>query len=306
MGCLSLNCHASAGIPSGMTTLIMRSAVISLVLTLAVAVSSAAARPAAASQVGASRTALAIVLDPRNRPILDISADDFVIQEAGAAREILSVRPADYPIVLALDTSSDARGEFDLMRSAAAHFIERIGQRPIAIVTFGGAPQLVAGFDDDRETVLARLSTLTADTNAASALLQGAALGAETIRENGLLYGSMVILSSATVDGSQGSPNEMLASIVESNAIVHVIAKGSDLDRVPFRAIRTAAEQSRGDFTPIYSAASFQAALDRLAEHLTSELLVEYLVPVGSTPKDVKLGVRILGAHVRGLGVAPK
>ena len=53
------------------------------------------------SQTGASRIALASVTDPRNRPLVDVSADDFVIQEAGVAREILSVRPADYPIVRA-------------------------------------------------------------------------------------------------------------------------------------------------------------------------------------------------------------
>jgi hypothetical protein len=300
-----------------MTTLIMRSVLIPLMLALAAAAAAPAQSPAGASQTGASRTALAIVLDPRNRPILDISADDFVIQEAGAAREILSVRPADYPIVLALDTGGAERAEFDLMRSAAARFIERIGQRPIAIVTFGGAPALVAGFEDDRETVMARLSAIAAGVDATSALLQGAALGAQTIQQSGLLYASIVVLSSATADGSQGSRDEMLASIVDSNAILHVIARGSDpdlragpsrenRDANPLRAVRAAAEQSRGDFTTIYSAASFQAALDRLADRLTSELLIEYLVPVGSKPNDVKLGVRILGAHVRGLGVAPK
>src|SRR5256885_13597217 len=59
-------------------------------------------------QTGASRVALASVTDPGNKPLVDVSADDFVIQEAGVAREILSVRPADYPIVVLLDTGVDA------------------------------------------------------------------------------------------------------------------------------------------------------------------------------------------------------
>src|SRR6188472_895834 len=49
-------------------------------------------------QTGASRVALASVTDPRNRPLVDVGPDDFVIQEAGTPRDILSVRPADYPI----------------------------------------------------------------------------------------------------------------------------------------------------------------------------------------------------------------
>jgi hypothetical protein len=70
--------------------------------------------------------------------------------------------------------------------------------------------------------------------------------------------------------------------------------------------MRALAEQSRGQYTTIYSSASYQAALDRLAERLTSELLIEYIVPVGSKPIDVKLGIRLAGARVRGLGVAPR
>ena len=56
----------------------------------------------------------------------------------------------------------------------------------------------------------------------------------------------------------------------------------------------------------MYSPASYQPALDRLSERLTSEMMIEYLVPPGSKPVDVKVGVRLAGAKVRGLGVAPR
>jgi hypothetical protein len=70
--------------------------------------------------------------------------------------------------------------------------------------------------------------------------------------------------------------------------------------------MRTIAEQTRGAYTVTYSAASYQPALDRLSERLTSEMMIEYLVPPGSKPIDVKVGVRLAGAKVRGLGVAPR
>jgi hypothetical protein len=125
--------------------------VLLLVLALAAAVCGLPQSTSADSQTGASRVALASVTDPRNRPLVDVSADDFVIQEAGASREILSVRPADYPIVILLDTGSEARSDFQLMQ-AVAHFIDRIGQRPIALGTFGNVPKLVTTFEDDRQT----------------------------------------------------------------------------------------------------------------------------------------------------------
>ena len=70
--------------------------------------------------------------------------------------------------------------------------------------------------------------------------------------------------------------------------------------------LRSLADQTRGGFTVIYSPASYQSAIDRLADRLVGELMVEYLVPSGSKPIDVKVGVRMPGARIRGLGVAPR
>ena len=280
-----------------------------LSLLLAISSSSAAAQ-SADSQTGASRIALASVTDPRNRPLVDVSADDFVIQEAGVAREVLSVRPADYPIVVLVDTGNLATADFQLMQKAAAHFIERIGQRPIALGTFGGAPKMLTTFEDERQTVMARLNAIAVDASAGSLVMQGASVAAKMIRETGALFSCIVVLSATQADASQDTPDEMIASVIDSNATLHVIANRPGQTTASGQrsnpALRALAEQSRGEFTVIYSAASYQAALDRLADRLTGEMMIEYLVPVGSKPNDVKVGVRIIGARVRGLGVAPR
>jgi hypothetical protein len=282
-----------------------------VVLSLLLAISSSSvAAQSADSQTGASRIALASVTDPRNRPLVDVSADDFVIQEAGVAREVLSVRPADYPIVVLMDTGNLASADFQLMQKAAAHFIERIGQRPIALGTFGGPPKMLTTFEDDRQTVMARLNAIAVDASAASLVMQGASVAAKMIRETGALFSCIVMLSATQADASQDTPDEMIASVIDSNATLHVIANRPGQTTASGQrsnpALRALAEQSRGEFTVIYSAASYQAALDRLADRLTGEMMIEYLVPVGSKPNDVKVGVRIIGARVRGLGVAPR
>lgn len=264
------------------------------------------------AQVGASRTALAIVSDERNRSIVDLGADDFLIQEAGQTREILSVRPADYPVVVLLDTGADARTDFGLMRKAVARFIDRIGQRPVAIGTLGDPPQMLTTFEDDRQKVLETLEALDFSPTARSMLLQGTATAADAIRSSGTLFSALVVLSATPGDSSRRSPDEMIASIVDSGAMLHVIANRAtqivgQLGQIRSgTAMRSIAEQTRGQYTVIYSPASYQPALDRLSERLTSEMMVEYLVPPGSKPADVKVGVHIAGAKVRGLGVAPK
>ena len=287
----------------------MRGDVIPLVLALSV-IAAVAKSGSAEPQTGASRVALATVVDLRNHPLLDVGADDFVIQEGGTAREVLSVRPADYPIVVLLDNGSAASADFPQIRKAVGHFIDRIGQRPLAIGTFGDPPKLVTTFEDDRSTVMARLDAIEADTTAGSLMLQGAARAGQVIRSTGSLFSAIVIVSATPIDASRNPQDEMIAQVVDSSAILHVIvnraAQSSGGDIRPGPALRAIAEQTRGEYTTIYSAASYQAALDRLADRLTSELMIEYLVPVGSKPNDVKVGVRLVGARVRGLGVAPK
>jgi hypothetical protein len=263
-----------------------------------------------ASQTGASRVALATVTDPRNRPIVDISADDFVIQEAGASREVLSLRPADYPIVILFDTGAGARDDVVLIRKAVERFIDRIGQRPVAVGTFGDPPVMLTTFEDERSALGAKIDAAIANPQGASLLTQGAALAGQMIRAVGPLFSAIVIVSATPLGDAPDTPEEVLAPIIDSGATVHVIANraaGSSAGASRgMLAIRSLAEQTHGEFTSIYSAASYQAALDRLADRLTTEMMVEYLVPPGSKPIDVKVGVRIPGARVRGLGVAPR
>ena len=261
-------------------------------------------------QTGTSRVSLAIVTDPRNRPIVDIGAYDFVIQEAGAAREVLSVRPADYPIVILFDTSAGARDDVATIRKAVERFIDRIGDRPVAVGTFGDAPVMIATFEDDRSSIWPKLDAAIANPHGQSMLTRGAALGGQTIRAVQPLFSAIVIVSAAPLDEMPDTSEQVLAPIIDSGAVVHVIANragtGAGAAAQAVTAVRSLAEQTHGDFTSIYTAASYQSALDRLADRLSTELMIEYLVPNGSKPIDVKVGVRIPGARVRGLGVAPR
>ena len=169
---------------------------------------------------------------------------------------------------------------------------------------------MLTSFEDDRQTVLAKLSAIAVETAAGSLLLQGTSVAAQAIRATGTLFSCIVILSATPTDASQDATDELIAPVIDSNATLHVIANRPGQTAAGGQrsnpALRALAGQSRGEFTVIYSAASYQAALDRLADRLTSEMMIEYLVPVGSKPNDVKVGIRIVGARIRGLGVAPR
>jgi hypothetical protein len=284
-----------------------------------VCLSIAAATGASGAQItGSARTALAIVEDPRaHRPTVDLGPDDFVIQEGAEAREILSVRVADYPAVVMLDTTGPG-DDMPLLQKAAKHFIERLGgERAVALGTFGDSPKLLAGFDMERAELMKQLDAVAAAASSGSSMLQAAAVAAETLAATGSLFSAIVILSgnpdraAASTEVADGA--DAVTAVVGSGAIVHIIASvparssaGTTTDTSRAAALRGLAEQTRGQFITIYTPASFEAALDQIATRMASELMIEYLVPNASRATDVKVGVRIPGMRVRGLGVAPK
>jgi hypothetical protein len=260
---------------------------------------------AVAQQIGASRTVLATVVDNRGRTIVDIDPDDFVIRETGQLREVLSARVADYPIVVVLDNAQDANN-FETIRQAAARFIGRVGHRPVGIA-LAEPPEIIATLDDDRAVVMHRLEGVKASSSGQT-LLQGVVTAARAIQELGAPFSAIVVVSATPVSSI---PAELLTPILESGATVHVVIHGNasgGASETPPRStetLRALTEETHGQFTTIYAAASYQAALDRLADRLAPELMVEYLVPVGSSSgNDVQLGVRIAGARVNGRGVS--
>jgi hypothetical protein len=259
-----------------------------------------------AQQVGASRIALATVVDSRGRSMIDIEPDDFVVRETGQAREVLSIRVADYPIAVVLDNGRGAGGDFDAIRQAAGRFIGRIGLRPVGLA-LADPPRMLATFDDERPVVTGQLEK-TAATNSAEGLVESVVGAARAIRETGAPFSAIVVVSATPIGDL---PKEILTPILESGATVHVVVNrdasvtgggGSDKSS---EALHVLADQTRGQFITIYSPASYRIALDRLADRLAPELMIEYLVPVGSSNgQDVQLGVRIPGARVNGLGVS--
>jgi hypothetical protein len=255
------------------------------------------------SQVGASRFALAQVLDPGGKSLVDVGPDDFVVQESGAEREILDVRVADYPLAIVLDNG--AKDDFEMMKAAVARMLERMGPRPITLISAGGTPKVVASFEDERSTVVERLGELEPAEDATSQPLHAAALASEAIKNTGALFSAIVAVTASPIEVTGADADALVAPIIDSRAVTHVVTNVNGIGQ-RVQLLRGIADQTHGNFTAIYSAASFQPAIDRIVLRLTTELLIEYIVPVGSKASDVKIGVRIPGARVRGLGVAPR
>ena len=258
-----------------------------------------------AQQPMASRVLLATV-STGNRTIVDLDVDDFVIEEGGAAREVFDVRIADYPLVVIVDDGA-AADELNAIREAAARFIVRVGERAMAVGTLT-RPAMLASFDDDRAKVLAELKGVSSQPTARPAPLEALAAGLGLIRESGSPFSAVVVVSAHPVDPAELESSELLTSILESRVPVHVIAHRSVADgptQTAADVLREVSNLTRGQYTTIYAAASYPIALDRLADRLSMEMMIEFLVPPGSTSGgEVRAGVKVPGARVTGIGVS--
>ena len=161
------------------------------------------AGPTSAGQGIGSRTLLATVTDTGNRPLVELDPDDFVIDEGGQPREILSLHMADYPIVLLLDDTEGASRDIDIIRGAAARFISRVGERPIAVGTLTDPDTLIATLDDSRAVVLDRVRNFSAGRAARPLALQATARAARMVRDAGSPFAAIVIVLLA--DGHRGA-----------------------------------------------------------------------------------------------------
>lgn len=257
-----------------------------------------------AQQLGlSSRTVLATV-SAGNRLIVDLDVDDFVIEEGGSTREVYDVHVADYPLVLVLDDSAST-DEIATIREAAARFVTRVGDRAVAVGTLT-RPTLLGNFDEDRAEVLADIKTAVQEPTAQLAPLQVLSSAVRLIQEAGPPFSAIVVVSAHAIDAAAVGASELLTPILDSRIPVHVIAHrpaaGSAVESSDI--LRDVSNLTHGQYTTIYTSVSYTIALDRLADRLSTEMMIQFLVPPGSTSGQVKVGVKIPGARVSGLGVS--
>lgn len=252
------------------------------------------------------KTLLATVVDRNGRSIVDLGPDDFVVTEDGDDRELVDVRVADYPVAVLLDDSASATA-FQAIRGAVDRFIGRIGERPVAIGLLSNPSRMIATLDDERADVMERVRSAPEDPSAVLAPLPAVANAARLLRDSGSPFSAIVVVAAQPIDAAQEVQGELLTVIADSGAVVHVVSgrpTSQDVTASPSGdLLRVLSDQTRGQYTAVFSGPSYTVALDRLADRLSSELMIEYLVPPDAVGGDVKVGVRRPGARVVGLGV---
>ncbi len=249
---------------------------------------------------------LATVVDSRNNPVVDFGIDDFVVNEGGREREVLDVHIADYPVGLLLDDGATA-ALWPVLRAAAVRFMTRIGERPVAVAPLSDPLRVISELEVDRGQLLDRVNTFTPSRAAGQQALPAIAAMSRRMKATESPFSAIVIIAGGPVNAADLVRADLLPVVLESGATVHVVelrqpggaSSGNQGD-----LLKVLADQAHGQYTAIFNAASYSIALDRLADGLAAEMMVQYLVPPGDRTDDVRVGVRRPGARVLGRGVS--
>jgi hypothetical protein len=215
---------------------------------------------------------------------------------------------------LLLHEDATAGSDRSLILQSAARFLRRIGQeRPVAVGTLTDPAAPIAEFDGERNAAVTELESRAAappGRTGVFAPLESVARAARMLQMLGSPFSSIIVTANlASGTNRTGVGAQQLSPVFDSRAIVHVVgrsAAGGLAASSDAEALRGLADQTGGQFITIYSAASYAVALDRLADRLGAEMMVDFLVPQSdSRGRNVEAGVRIPGARVQGLRVSP-
>lgn len=105
--------------------------------------------------------------DPAGRPVRDLTAEDFTIEEAGRPQSITSLgEPGKVPteIVLLFDVSGSILGQFAFEQQSAVRFIKEVLKPAdaISIFSIGTTPKMVKSRTSNSEEAIAGLMSLAA------------------------------------------------------------------------------------------------------------------------------------------------
>lgn len=106
----------------------------------------------------------AVVKTKRNKPIVGLEKDRFMVMENGESLEIRNFYTETLPLdlVVLLDTSSSLRdGGLDYLKQAATTFVQGLApQDRVALYEFKRKPHLLSGFTTDRKALVRSIAGL--------------------------------------------------------------------------------------------------------------------------------------------------
>ena len=248
-------------------------------------------------------TVYASVVDRNGVPVPGLGPADFVVRENGVAREILRVAPAtdSLRVAMLIDTSQEMRGELIDLRQSLRAFVSEMDRRhEIALIGFGGPPNVLVDYTKDVKRLETGIGRLVSRPGTGSYLLSAIIETSRALRKRRDLRRVMVVVSAQGPEFSEISYQTVLDYVRESGAPMHsyvLMREGvSPTDPAAQEVELTLAvgtQMTGGRREDLLSAMAMTPRLQSLATELNNQYQIVYARPrMLIPPKMIDVGVR--------------
>ena len=173
------------------------------------------------------------VVDPSNRPAMDLTQDQFQVVEDKVQQKIEFFTREQVPVsmVLAIDTSGSMRAKLDTVIKASTNLVkESRKDDEVAVIEFKDQPELLEEFTTNVGDVVDTLNGLIASRQ--TAMLDALYVGADYASKEGRNRRKAVVIVTDGIDkDSYYKFNEVVNHLRETDVQVYLIGFTSDLSK---------------------------------------------------------------------------
>lgn len=212
------------------------------------------------------------VSDSMDRPITNLSRDNFRLLEDGVEQTITSFSQQDAPVSLGLlfDSSGSMKNRLDAsVEALKLLFRTTIPGDEFFVVQFSDQARLLGGFTSEPNVIHKRLGRVEA--KGWTALLDAIALGAHQMKSARNGGRVLLILSDGSDNNSRFSEAEIRSMVVEGDLRVY----GIGLSHRP-KLLQQLAEQTGGKVLIAQNVSELPDVVERLSRDVRSQYLLGY------------------------------
>jgi von Willebrand factor type A domain len=277
------------------------------------------------TQGGVDKSLYVSVLDESGKPVKDMVADDILIREDGADRQVVAVKPASQPLSVAVlvDTAqgnrvTDAYGSAeeyvrDIRNSVGAFAKQLLGQSPNAVVSlmeFGQAAITIVPFTSNPVEFDKGINKLVAKPGVGSVLLEALAQANSDLEKQPSPRRAIVSLNLEPAnEQSREDPKKIMDGFAKSGAQLWAVSVQRGGLKTPTRdmVLPNFTKSSGGQREYIVGISAVEGLLKSYADALTYQYEVVYKRPESNKPaKVIQIGTPRQGVKLHASGFAPK
>ena len=235
------------------------------------------------------------VVDPANKPAMDLKQDEFVVTEDKVPQKIEFFSREQVPVslVFVIDTSGSMRPKLDTVVKASTNLVKegRAGDE-MAVIEFKATPELLEEFTGDVNDVIDTLNGLVAGSQ--TAMLDALYLAADYASKEGKnRRKAVLVVTDGLENDSYYKFNEVVNHLREIDVQIYLIGFISDLDRDSGLFKKSAKDKAETLLTKLAEETGGKAFFPRelsethaIAEHISTDLRTQY--SIGYYPSNSK------------------